>query len=103
MNSMCMGRTVARYCSTTDSTVLPLSRMSRPRRRMKRRSASVSTKILMSIKSRSALIFKDENAFENHRRDGVHADGARGALVLGKIVDGAIDGAVLAELPHMLN
>ena len=37
---MCMGRTVVRYWLTADSTVLPLSRMSGPRRRMKRKPAS---------------------------------------------------------------
>ncbi|MNR40599.1 hypothetical protein D3C85_1589020 [compost metagenome] len=57
MNWLCIGRTVARYCSITLSVVRPRSAMSRFRRRMKRTSASVSTKIFSDIISRSAASY----------------------------------------------
>ena len=58
MNLTCMGRTVTRNFCTTDSRVRPLSRMSRPKRRTNRTSASVSRRILMSINSRRVLLSK---------------------------------------------
>ena len=53
-NSRCIGFTVPRYCSITDSIVRPRSATSRRNRRMNRVSSSVSTNTLMSIRSRNA-------------------------------------------------
>ena len=57
-NWSCMGLTVDRYCSTTESKLRPRSFTSRVKRRRMRTSASVSTKILMSSRSRSSLFSK---------------------------------------------
>mmetsp|Transcript_47778 Transcript_47778/g.89011 ORF Transcript_47778/g.89011 Transcript_47778/m.89011 type:complete len:219 (+) Transcript_47778:133-789(+) len=52
-NFKCIGRTVFMYCLITESVLLPLSFMSRVRRRIKRTSSAVSTKMRMSMRSRS--------------------------------------------------
>ena len=57
-NCSCIGLTVARYWVTTESRLRPRSLTSREIRRSSRTSASVSTKILMSIISRSVLFWK---------------------------------------------
>ena len=54
------GRTVVRYCSTTESSERPRSFMSRMSRRMKRMSELASTKILTSNNSRSRAPRKSE-------------------------------------------
>ena len=53
-NSRCIGRTVPMYWRRTSGTARPRSAMSRRMRRIRRTSASVSTKILKSSSSRSS-------------------------------------------------
>ena len=57
-NCSCMGFTVVRYWVTTDCMERPRSSTSRRARRRMRTSASVSTKILISSRSRSSLFWK---------------------------------------------